>query len=126
MQELELPTIINYLWFYSVYLRNVRGRNLKNDTVSLWNPDRVQIFFVSPKKPDRPWGPPSLLFSWCRGSSLEVKRQGYEVDQSPLTRIEVKNEWSYTATPPTSLHGVNMGNFTFFNFILYGSVSHYL
>jgi len=34
------------------------------------------------------------------------KRQGRETDQSPQYTAEVKNAWSYTSTPPTSLHVV--------------------
>jgi hypothetical protein len=29
-----------------------------------------------------------------------VKRPGHEADHSPPTRVEVKNTWTYTFTPP--------------------------
>jgi len=32
--------------------------------------------------------------------SLEVKGPRREVDHSPPSNAEVKNEWSYTSTPP--------------------------
>jgi hypothetical protein len=35
-----------------------------------------------------------------------VKRPGREVDHSPLSIAEAKNELSYTSTPPIRLHGV--------------------
>jgi hypothetical protein len=40
-----------------------------------------------------------------RGSFPGVKRPGREADHSPPS-AEVKNAWSYTATPPVGLHGV--------------------
>jgi len=36
-----------------------------------------------------------------------------EVDQSLPSSAKVKNEWSYTSTPPTCLHGMDRDNFTF-------------
>jgi hypothetical protein len=41
-----------------------------------------------------------------RGFSLGVKRPGCETDHSSPSSAEVKNEWSYTSTPPVRLHGV--------------------
>jgi hypothetical protein len=41
-----------------------------------------------------------------RALSLEVKRPGHEAHHSPPSSVEVKNEWSYTSTPPIRLHGV--------------------
>jgi len=37
-----------------------------------------------------------------------VIRQGREADHSPIVSAEVKNEWKYTFTPSTRLHGVCM------------------
>jgi len=36
---------------------------------------------------------------WERGSLPWAKRLVREVDHSPLSSAEVKNEWSYTSTP---------------------------
>jgi hypothetical protein len=52
--------------------------------------------FSSPRRPDRLWGPPSLL---SRVLSPEVKRQGLEADHSPPTSVEVKKILIYTSTP---------------------------
>jgi hypothetical protein len=41
-----------------------------------------------------------------RGSFPGVKRLGREADHSSPSNAEVKNEWSYTSTPPIRLHGV--------------------
>jgi hypothetical protein len=32
---------------------------------------------------------------------------GHDVDHSPPFSTEIKNEWSYTSTPPVCLHGIN-------------------
>jgi len=44
--------------------------------------------------------PPSLPFNGYQGSSLGVKQTGHEVGPSPPSSAEVKNECSYTSTPP--------------------------
>jgi hypothetical protein len=36
-----------------------------------------------------------------------------EVDHSPPSNAKIKNEWSYTSTPPTYLPGVDRDKFTF-------------
>jgi len=55
-----------------------------------------QIFFSSPKRPGRLWGSTSLLFNCYRYSFPGIRR---EVDHSPPSNDEVRNEWSYTSTP---------------------------
>jgi hypothetical protein len=61
---------------------------------------RNQIWkFSSPPRPDRLWGPLSLLSNGYQGPfSPRVKRQGREADHSPPSSAEVKNAWSYTST----------------------------
>jgi len=56
------------------------------------------IFFS--KRPERVWGPHSLLFSGFRGSCLGVKRPSREVNHSLTSSAEVTNYWSYTSIPP--------------------------
>jgi hypothetical protein len=53
---------------------------------------------LGPTQPPIQWVPEAL--------SLGVKRPGIEADHSPPSSAEVKNEWSYTSTPPIRLHGV--------------------
>ena len=51
-------------------------------------------------RPDWLWGPPSLIFKWVPEFFAGVKQQGHEVDHSSPSTAEVKNKWSYIATPP--------------------------
>jgi hypothetical protein len=63
--------------------------------------------FSSPRRPDRLWGPPSLLSNGVPGAlSQGAKQQGREADHSPPTSAEVKKTWSYTSTPTVSFNGV--------------------
>jgi hypothetical protein len=52
--------------------------------------------FSSPRRRDRLWGPPNLLFNGYRG----VKRPGREAGRSPPASAEVKKIMIYTSTPP--------------------------
>jgi hypothetical protein len=50
---------------------------------------------------------------WFPGTgSLEVRWPEHEADHSPPSSAEVKNEWSYTPTPPLCLQGMHRDNFT--------------
>jgi len=51
------------------------------------NPGGGEIFRT---RPDRPWGPPSLLYNEYRVSFPGVKRPGRGVDRPPPFRVEVK------------------------------------
>jgi len=52
-----------------------------------------------PKRPNKLWGPPILLFNAYRRSFLGVKQPGRETDHAPAYIAEVKNEWCHTSTP---------------------------
>jgi len=41
-----------------------------------------------------------------------LKLSGHDVDHSPPS-TEIKNEWSYTSTPPVCIDGLNREIFTF-------------
>jgi hypothetical protein len=82
-----------------------------------WFESRQRLGIFPPRRPDRFWGPPSLLSNGYQGLFfLGVKRLGSEADYSPSS-AEVKNAWSYTSTPPIRLHGVVLcySNFTLEN-----------
>jgi hypothetical protein len=56
------------------------------------NSGKGKKFFVSPAFLDWPDSPPSFLFNGYRISLPGVKRPGRQVDQSPASSAEVKNE----------------------------------
>ena len=68
-----------------------------------------QIFFSSSKCPDRLWGPFRLIFHGYRFPSRGVNLTTH------VRLQQVKNEWSYTYNPPSSLHGMD-SDFTFVPF----------
>jgi hypothetical protein len=51
-------------------------------------------------------GPIRPHIQWLPGLSPGVKRPRREADHSPTSSADVKNEWKYTSTPPTCLHGL--------------------
>jgi hypothetical protein len=65
-------------------------------TVKESNPRGGKIFRT---RPDRPWGPPSLLYNVYR-IFPGLKRPGRGADHPPPPSAEVENEWGYTSTPP--------------------------
>jgi hypothetical protein len=70
-------------------------------------PGRCYDFYSSPLRPDRLWGPSSLLSIGYRGVlSSGIKRPGREADNSPPPSDKSKNAWSYTSIPSILLHDV--------------------
>ena len=65
-----------------------------------------QATSVAPNRQDQLLAPPSPLCSGYWGSFTQVKQPGRESDHSAPSSAEVKNEWSYTSTPLTCLHGL--------------------
>jgi hypothetical protein len=58
-------------------------------------------------RPDRSWGPPSLLYNGSRvllGSKAAEAWRG--VDHPPHLAPRSKKEYSYTSTPPVGLRGL--------------------
>jgi hypothetical protein len=68
------------------------------------NHGKSKWFFSSPNHPDWLWSLPSILF--FPGD----KALWHDVDHSPLSSDEVKNDWSFTSTPPICLHGMDEDN----------------
>jgi len=61
------------------------------------NPDGGEIFHTCP---DRPWGPPSLLYKGYRVFPGGKERQRRHAEPSPPSSAVVKKGQSYTSTPP--------------------------
>jgi hypothetical protein len=60
----------------------------------------MSSIFSCPRRPDRLWGPSSLLSNRYRGAlSSGVKRKGREADHSPAASAEVKKMRIYISTP---------------------------
>jgi hypothetical protein len=76
-------------------------------------------FFYTPQRPDRPWGPPSLLPGGSRWLYPgRIKRPGREADYSPQSSAEVKKSGALLPRPHIpSWHCVHLikdgNNFTF-------------
>jgi len=66
----------------------------------------VEIFRTCP---DRPWGPPSLLYIGYRVFPGGKMRPGRDADPSPLLVQKSKIEWNYTSTLPKGLRGLWKG-----------------
>jgi len=70
------------------------------------NPDGGEVFCI---RPDRPWGPPSLLYNGYR-VFLGVKRPECGVDHPLPPNAEVNEGVElYTSTPRQGLHGLSCG-----------------
>jgi hypothetical protein len=57
--------------------------------------------------------PPSLQFMY-QDPCLRLGQLGHKADLSPPSGAEVKNEWSYTPTPPICLHSMVKNNYALF------------
>ena len=68
------------------------------------------MIFCLPKRSDRLWGPPSILFSGYRRFFPEANRPMREGDHLPPSGAEVENEWNYTSTLFVCLHGLDRKN----------------
>jgi hypothetical protein len=73
---------------------------------------RWEIFHT---RPERPWGPPNLLYDGYRVSFPGVKRPGRGVDHPPPSSAEVKERVELYLYSPLSLHGLLQGEL-YFNF----------
>jgi hypothetical protein len=83
------------------------GRKKNRDQIS----GTGKRFFSFPKHTERFWGPLTLLFDRCWGSSSEVKRPRLEAEHSPPT--EINNLRHYTSAPRLLPHGVQGEEITF-------------
>ena len=65
-------------------------------------------------RPDRPWGPPSLLYKGYRVFPGGKLRPGRAADHSPPSSAAVMEEWSYTSTNPLGHTGPVTGKLYFY------------
>jgi hypothetical protein len=73
-------------------------------------------FLSSPKYLVQLQGSHNLFIGELGSVTPEIKWPGCEVDPSPPSTAEVKNEWGYNFTPPTHFHGMHRN---IINFLLY-------
>jgi len=77
-----------------VCIDSVKGWKVESSNLS-----GDEIFFSFPKLPDMPWNPLCLQFRGFWVSSLGLNQPGRELNHSPPSSTEIKNEWSHTAIP---------------------------
>ena len=83
-----------------------------------FEPQQGQKIFLLYEAFIPPLGPTKSSSHWLIGViSSGSKRPGREVYHSPLTSTKVKNEWSYTSTPPLCLYCVDSDTLIFLLFI---------
>ena len=125
----EVITTLNLCIYYlQLTVPNVEPRvrsRCRATRKTVWgsNVGRGKTFLSHPKRPTRRWSPPILLFNAYRSSFLGVKRPGREVDRSPASSFEVKNEWSITSLPPPLLCLNGVDRATFISSLLNDAVS---
>ena len=62
--------------------------------------DRIPVGTRFSARPDRPWGPPSLLYNGYRVFPVGKVRPGRDADHSPPSSAAVMEQYSYTSTHP--------------------------
>jgi len=92
----QLFVIVRPHWTASEQKDVIMGWNILLTT----NSAKGKKILFTPKRPDRFWGSPSLIFSGWRGL-------GCEFNHPPPPKPNVKNKWNYTSTTPIRLHGVD-------------------
>jgi len=120
IQKTGKITNIYVLIVYSLYrCDHSRWRNTMtklysrhSDYATAWaerglNPGKDKRFFSSTKRPDRLWDPPRLLFNGHRGSFPGKPQPERQINHSPPSRGEVKNDWRYTFTLPYAFKAWN-------------------
>jgi hypothetical protein len=73
----------------------------------------INFIWCLSQNPDRLWDPLSSLLNGYRKSFPGRKRPVRELNHPSSSSVEVKNEWSYTSSPPVYLNIIDRDNFTF-------------
>lgn len=72
-------------------------------------------YFLPFKRSDPLWGPPGQ-------SVFGRERPEREIDHSPLSTAEIKNEWRVTSTPAVCLRDVDRINFAVSNLCVFHNI----
>jgi len=75
---------------------------------TVWGSNPGGVRFTA--RPDRPWGPPSLLYNGYRVFPGGKVRLGYAADHLPPSSAVVMEEYSYTSTHPLGHNRACNGN----------------
>jgi hypothetical protein len=113
--------ILEYRAVYEIYLF-IHPSTHPNTNPSIYPPTYVRtyvptyqsinqsinqsIYLSIRTRPDRPWGPTSLLYNVYRVFPGGRMRPGRDADPSPLLVPRSKNRVSYTSTLPKGLRGL--------------------
>ena len=76
--------------------------------------DRIPVGMRFSARPDRPWGPPSLLYNGYRVFPGDKVRPGRAADHSPPSSAAVMEEYSCTSTHPLGYARPVTGSLYFF------------
>jgi hypothetical protein len=107
--RLQVGTDHNLIFLYNYVMQHIRSRDGAVGIATGYGLDDrgigVRILVgIKVSRPDRFWGPPSLLSNDCPmttgGFCPEVKRPGRKADHLPPTSAEVKNTCVYMPTSP--------------------------
>jgi len=91
-----LPIRLEF-WFVKLIKQSATERTASGDR----NPVGREIFRT---RPDRPWGPPSLLYN---GSLLGIKQPRRDVDHPPKSSVDVEERVELQLySPPVVLLGL--------------------
>ena len=72
--------------------------------------DRIPVTTSFSARPDRPWGPPSLLYNGYQIFPAGKLRPGRAADHSPPSSAAVMEQYSYTSTHPLGHTGPVTGS----------------
>lgn len=101
------------VWFEGAGAAQMVYRTPIGWTIRGLNTGRRKKFSLLQNQSNWFWGLSSILFNLYCGSFPAIKQLWRELDHSPPSGAQVKNEWSYTPTTPILLQGTNRDNFTF-------------
>jgi hypothetical protein len=92
--------LLLYILYYYYLLRGPGSLvGIATELRALWSGDRIPVGVRFSACPDRPCGPPSLLYNRYQVFPGGKVRPGRAADRSPPSSAKVFEEQSYTSTP---------------------------